>query len=272
MQIKEFHDAEKTGTLSYIVYDEQTLDSVVIDPVLNYDLGSNQISSESFELLVNFIKEHNLNVHYILETHVHADHLSSSQKLKVKFPNAKTAINKNISLVQKTFKKELNLNDNFNTEGQQFDLLLNEGQILKAGSLSIEVLFTPGHTPACSSFLIEKNIFSGDAIFMPDLGTGRCDFPGGSAEQLYNSISNKIYNYPDDYTIYPGHDYPPEGRGLHFKALVGKQKTQNIHLKSDTTKENFIEFRTNRDKTLNPPKFIEPSLKVNLNGGKTDYL
>jgi len=271
MKIQEFHD-KKTGTLSYIVFDQDSLDAIIIDPVLNYDLDSKKISNDSFNEITSFIEYNKLNPLFILETHVHADHLSSSQLLKDRFPAAKTAINKNVSSVQSTFKNELALDSNFNTDGRQFDKLLSDGQKLTAGTLNIEVIFTPGHTPACTSFLIGKNLFTGDALFMPDLGTGRCDFPGGSAELLFNSIKNKIYELPDDYNTYTGHDYPPKNRGLKFKATIKDHKENNIHLMVNTSKDAFVKFRTERDAGLNQPKLITPSLKVNLNGGSTKLL
>lgn len=271
MKIQEFHD-KTTGTLSYIVFDQESLDAIIIDPVLNYTIDSKVISRDSFNELVKFISDHKLNPQLILETHVHADHLSCSQLLKDSFSQAKTAINSNVSAVQSTFKKELALDSNFNTDGRQFDILLNDGQNLTAGTLNIKVIFTPGHTPACTSFLIGENLFTGDALFMPDLGTGRCDFPGGSAELLFDSIKNKIYELPEDLTIYTGHDYPPKTRGLKFKTTIKDQKENNIHLKINTLEEEFVKFRTARDKTLSSPKLISPSLIVNLNAGRTEYL
>jgi glyoxylase-like metal-dependent hydrolase (beta-lactamase superfamily II) len=268
-----------TFTLTYVVYDEATKDAVIIDPVLNYEQAASKVSYESVESLESFIKDNNLNVHYLLETHAHADHLSGAAELKERFPGSKIAINKNITKVQEIFKDLYNMKD-LNPNGEQFDELLDEGQVIIAGSISIEVLFTPGHTPACTTFKIEDNLFTGDALFMPDSGTGRCDFPAGSAKDLFDSISNKIYKFSDDTKIFVGHDYQPNGRELKYQTTVGESKQNNIQLKAQTTENEFTEFRTVRDDSLNAPKLLLPSLQVNIRAGvlpeaednKTSYL
>ena len=169
--------------------------------------------------------------------------------------------------MQKTFARVFNYGDDFDVSGKAFDLLLKDGQVLNAGSLSLKVMFTPGHTPACTSFLIEDALFVGDAMFMPDSGTGRCDFPAGSAESLYDSVQ-KIYSLPDTTRIFVGHDYQPAGRELCFQTSVGQEKAENIQLKGSTSKSEFVEFRTKRDAGLSAPKLLLPSIQVNINAGK----
>lgn len=255
-----------TYTLTYIVYDEMTKDAVVIDPVMDYDPAASKISFESADKVLAFLNSQGLNPHYILETHAHADHLTGASYLRQKIPTAKIAIGKNITKVQEVFKGVFNLR-NLSTDGIQFDLLLDEEEILQAGSISIKTLFTPGHTPACSSYLIEDMIFTGDALFMPDSGTGRCDFPAGSASDLYHSIHEKLYKLPDETKVLVGHDYQPGGRELLFQSTIGESKMKNIQLKEETSKDEYIKFRTKRDETLSAPKLLLPSIQVNINAG-----
>ncbi|MDC1173927.1 MBL fold metallo-hydrolase [Bacteriovoracaceae bacterium] len=265
-QVKHFFD-QATFTLTYVVFDKLTKDCVVIDSVLNYDQASSKTSFESVNELDEFIKSNDLKLHTILETHAHADHLTGAMELKKRYPNAKVAIGKNITLVQETFKGIFNLKD-FNTDGIQFDILLEEGKSFHAGSLEIEVIYTPGHTPACSSYLVNENLFTGDALFMPDYGTGRCDFPMGSAQELYHSIHEKLYQLPDETKFYTGHDYQPNGRKLKFQSTIGESKTSNIQLKKSTSESEFITFREKRDSTLAAPKLLLPSIQVNIHGGR----
>ena len=218
--------------------------------------------------MLNFVTSEQLRVHYILETHAHADHVSGSQVLKSKLPGSKIGIGAKITEVQKVFKDVFNLDSNFKTDGSQFDFLLEEGQQLNAGTLSIETIYTPGHTPACSSYIIGEAVFSGDALFMPDYGTGRCDFPAGSADQLYTSVHEKLYTLPDHYRVFVGHDYMPNGRPLAFESTIGEEKSKNIQLRQETTRNQFIEFRTTRDKTLAAPRLLLPSVQINIDAGK----
>jgi glyoxylase-like metal-dependent hydrolase (beta-lactamase superfamily II) len=240
----------------------------VIDPVLDYDPASSKIWSESAEQIITFARGENLNVHYILETHAHADHLSGSQLLRRAFKGAKIAVGERITVVQQTFKTIFDLTADFPTDGRQFDHLLKDGEVVNAGSLNIEVIFTPGHTPACASYKIGDAVFTGDAIFMPDGGTGRCDFPAGSAKDLYNSISKKLYSLPDETRVFVGHDYQPGGRDVAWETTIGDEKRNNIQLKSTTSEEEFIEFRAARDKTLAAPKLLFQSVQVNIDAGK----
>ncbi|MCB9026288.1 MAG: MBL fold metallo-hydrolase [Bdellovibrionaceae bacterium] len=266
MTVKEFFDPD-TFTLSYIVFDSSTKDSVVIDPVLNYDPKSSTYSLDSVGQLTDFIHENKLTLHYILETHAHADHLSGSQFLKQNFPKAKVAIGENITKVQDLFKNYFNLSEEFKADGSQFDELLVLGKVFYAGSLWFKTLPTPGHTPACCCFLTEGAVFSGDTLFMPDYGTGRCDFPSGSAEDLYESITKQLYTLPDNTIVYVGHDYLPNGRGLKCASTIGDEKRDNIRLKATTKKEEFIRYRETRDAELETPKLLLQSIQTNIRAG-----
>ncbi|MBK07564.1 MAG: MBL fold metallo-hydrolase [Deltaproteobacteria bacterium] len=267
MNIQTFFD-DRTFTLTYVVYDPSTLDAVVIDPVLDYEPSSSKVWEESVEEVIAFLKDKELNLHYVLETHAHADHLSGAQKIKAVFPHAKLGIGANITIVQETFKNIFDLPEDFPTDGRQFDVLFNEGQTVQAGSLSFEIIFTPGHTPACATYRFEDAIFTGDAIFMPDQGTGRCDFPAGSAEDLYQSITEKMYTLPDDTRVFVGHDYQPGGRELKFQSTIAEQKAENVQLPANRSKEEFIKFRTERDATLAAPRLLFHSVQVNVDAGQ----
>ena len=265
MKIQHFFDND-TFTLTYVVWDEQSKDGVIIDPVLDYNPNSGKFSYKSADLHLDFIKKNELKIHYILETHAHADHLSSSVYLKQKLPGAKVAIGAPIKLVQEVFKGVFNMKD-LKTDGSQFDHLLEDNEVVKAGSLSFKVIYTPGHTPACASYLFGENVFTGDALFMPDYGTGRCDFPKGSAEDLYKSISQKLYLLPDSTKYFTGHDYLPNGRELKFQSTIGESKKSNIRLTGSTSKEDFVKFRRERDATLEAPRLLLPSIQVNIAAG-----
>jgi len=267
LTIKEFFDPQ-TWTMTYVVADEKTRDALIIDPVWDYDPASSKVTAESLESVERYVKAHELKVHYILETHAHADHLSGSQPLKEKFPGAKIGIGARITAVQKVFKEVFNLSPDFATDGSQFDLLLTEDSPLQAGSINVKTLFTPGHTPACASYVIGESVFTGDALFMPDYGTGRCDFPAGSADDLYTSIHEKLYQLPDHTKVYTGHDYMPGGRELQFQSTIGEQKLNNIQLKEKTTRAEFVKMRTERDKTLKAPRLLLPSVQVNIDAGR----
>jgi len=264
MKIQEFYDPN-TYTLTFVVFDEATHDAVVIDPVLDYDPGSSQTSTASVDAVSRFIEKEGLKLHYVLETHAHADHLSSSQILKQRY-GAKVAIGARITEVQETFRALFDLGPEFRVDGGQFDKLLADGETVTAGSLAVKVIATPGHTPACVSYLIGDAVFTGDALFMEDYGTGRCDFPRGSAEDLYQSIQ-KLYALPDATRVFVGHDYQPNGRGLRFETTIGKSKRENVQLRADTTREEFVRFRKTRDATLAAPRLLFPSVQVNVNAG-----
>lgn len=264
--VKEFFDSA-TWTLTYVVYDADTRDAVIIDPVWDYDPAASKLSTHSVDIVMQFVKDERLRIHYILETHAHADHVSGSQVLKKHFPEAKIGIGANITKVQKVFKDVFDLAPDFPTDGSQFDILLTEEDILRAGSLEVRTLFTPGHTPACASYVIGETVFTGDALFMPDYGTGRCDFPAGSAADLYESVHNKLYCLPDHYKVYVGHDYQPHGRPLQFESTIGQEKAANIQLNAATRRDEFVAFRTARDLSLSTPRLLLPSVQINIDAG-----
>lgn len=264
--IQPFFD-ERTFTLTYVVYDKDSRDAVVIDPVLDYEPGASAVWTESADQAADFVEEHQLNLHYILETHAHADHLSGARRIQERFPDAEIAIGAKITEVQSLFKDVFNLPDDFPTDGRQFDVLLDDEESFEAGTLTIDVMYTPGHTPACSSYVIDDAVFTGDALFLPDFGTGRCDFPGGSAEDMYDSVTERIYTLPDDYRTFVGHDYQPGGRDVEFQATIADQKENNVFLPADRSREEFVDKRQARDKTLSAPRLLLQSLQVNIDAG-----
>ncbi|TNF00263.1 MAG: MBL fold metallo-hydrolase [Deltaproteobacteria bacterium] len=263
----ETHFHEDTFTLTYIVYDESSKDAVVIDPVLDYNPNSSSFFYDAIDKVQAFLEKESLNLKLILDTHAHADHLSGAQELKKRFPFAPYGIGCEITQVQEVFKGIYNLKE-LKTDGSQFDLLFADGQEMQAGTLKFKVLHTPGHTPACYSYLVEDCLFTGDALFMPDFGTGRCDFPRGSAEDLYNTVHDKLYSLPDETRVFVGHDYQPEGRELKFETSIGESKAQNKQLKASTSKEEFVKFRSERDAVLDAPRLLLPSIQVNIDGAK----
>lgn len=267
MQIKAFFDP-RTSTLTYVVWDPDSRDAVVIDPVLDYDAPASVTFTESVDAVLGFVAEQRLRPHFVLETHAHADHLSGSQRFKEGCPAVRVAIGRRITQVQATFKRLFHLAEDFPTDGSQFDLLLDEGRPLHAGSLTVDTRFTPGHTPACTTHRIGDALFTGDALFMPDSGTGRCDFPGGSAAELYDSITRRIYAEPDRTRIFVGHDYQPGGRELRYETTVGEQKRHNVALSAGTPREQFVAFREARDASLSAPKLLFQSVQVNIDAGR----
>jgi len=250
-----------------VVFDPHTKDAVVIDPVLDYEPRGSQTTTTSVRFVADFIRWNQLNLRYILETHAHADHLSASQYLKREF-SADVVISEEIQVVQETFKQIFNLSDDFRTDGSQFDRLVRDGETLEAGSLSVDIIATPGHTPACVTFEIGDALFTGDALFMPDFGTGRCDFPRGSAEDLYDSVHGKLYALPDETRVFVGHDYQPGNRALAYETTIGESKRNNVQLKAETTKEQFVEFRNQRDSTLQAPALLFQSVQINIDAGR----
>ncbi len=267
MNSEAFFDP-RTSTLTYVVYDPNSKDAVVIDPVLDYDAAASETSTESADAVIAFVEKNDLRVHYVMETHAHADHLSGSQLLKSRFPGSKTVIGKGITKVQEVFKNVFDLPNDFPTDGRQFDILTEEGQTLEAGTVKIRAIFTPGHTPADVTYQIDDALFTGDSLFMPDFGTGRCDFPAGSAKELYHSIHEVLYAFPDETRVFVGHDYQPGGRELRYMTTIGESKRENKHVKADTTEEEFVGFRTERDKRLNAPKLLFQSVQVNVDAGR----
>lgn len=266
ISIKTFYD-DATNTLTYVVSDPATRDAVVIDPVLDYNPIGSKVSDESYQAVVDYIRAHDLQLHYVLETHAHADHLSSSQLFRDDFPGVKVAISERIRGVQQVFKGVYNLDNTFVTDGRQFDYLIEDFEELQAGSLTIRSLPTPGHTPACSSYLIDDAVFTGDALFMPDFGTGRCDFPAGDARVLYRGVTENLYSLPDETRVFVGHDYQPGGREVAWESTIGDEKANNIQLQADTTEDEFVQFREGKDRTLAAPKLIYQSILVNIEAG-----
>jgi glyoxylase-like metal-dependent hydrolase (beta-lactamase superfamily II) len=262
MKIKYFFDQD-TSTFTYIVSDEETRKSAIIDSVLNYNQFSGSTSTASADQLVSYIKENNLKNEWILETHAHADHLTAAQYLKSNI-GGRVAIGKNIIKVAKFWSPIFN--NNIKIDGSDFDKLLQDEEIIKIGNLDLKVMYTPGHTPACCCYLIKDNIFAGDTIFQSYLGTARCDFPGGSARDLYNSIQ-KIYSLPDDYKIYVGHDYPENNNLPNPLITIKEQKEKNTMLSQNINEEQYIKARSKRDKNLPVPKLLLPSIQFNLRAG-----
>lgn len=263
--VDTFYDAA-TYTLTYLVYDDKTKDAIIIDSVRDYEPLASKVSWESAQKILRYIEDKNLKVHYALETHAHADHLSGAPFFREKL-GAQIVIGKPITLVQETFKGVFDLDASFPTDGSQFDVLLGDGDMLQAGSILIKALSTPGHTPACMSYVIDDAVFTGDALFMPDSGVGRCDFPKGSAADLYNSIASKLYQLPDTTRVFVGHDYQPAGRAIAFETTIADSKRENIQLNGGSTQEDFIARRTARDQTLNAPRLLYQSVQVNIDAG-----
>jgi glyoxylase-like metal-dependent hydrolase (beta-lactamase superfamily II) len=263
--VKAFFDPQ-TFTVSYAVWDPQTRDAVIIDPVLDYEPVGSYTYTESIDKVVAFVKAESLKVHYSLETHAHADHLSAGQIVRREL-DAKVAIGSRIAEVQETFKKIFDLPQSFRTDGGQFDALLRPGEAVQAGSLKIDVLATPGHTPACVTYMIGDAVFTGDALFMDDYGTGRCDFPRGSAEAMYESIQ-ALYQLPDQTRVFVGHDYLPDGRPVRYETTIGAEKDHNPQLNAGTARDTFVMMRKRHDAELAAPKLLFQSVQVNINAGR----
>ncbi len=264
MKIQDFYDPD-TYTLTYVVHKPGSREAIVIDPVLDFDPASGKIFDQSVKKVLDYLDKNNLEPVMCLETHAHADHLSGSQVLKKKYPKLVVAISERITAVQKIFTKAFNLEGA--TDGSQFDYLFKDNEEKTIAGLHMREIPTPGHTPACSSYLIEDAVFTGDAIFMPDYGTGRCDFPGGSARSLYRSITQNLYKLPDNTRAFVGHDYQPNGRKLAFETTIGELKEKNIQLNAAVSEEEFVAKREARDKTLKAPRLLLPSIQVNIFAG-----
>ena len=262
-QVHALFDAA-TFTLTYVVWDEATLDAVVIDTVHDFDPATQMVTETSMKKVIQFVDTKKLNVHWVLETHAHADHLSAARGLKQIWPQATWGMSDKMNLVFENFRKAFHWPKELTLAGLGVGRWFADGEEFTAGSLRIQTIHTPGHTPACLTYKIGENLFTGDALFMPDSGTGRCDFPGGSAGHLYDSIWGKLYAFPEHYKIFVGHDYQPGGRPVRFQTTVGEEKSANIHLKASTSRQEFIDFRTKRDATLAAPRLLNPSLDWNL--------
>ena len=263
-KITGFFD-EETSTISYVVYDMTSKKCAVIDSVLDFDFSSGTIDYHNAEKIISFIEKMKLDLEWLIETHVHADHLSASPYIQKKL-GGKIGISEKISDIQNIFGKTFNAGTEFQRDGSQFDRLFKDNDEYKIGSIKCKVINTPGHTPACTAHVIGNSIFVGDTLFMPDLGSARADFPGGDARELYRSIQ-KILSYPDDTLIFVCHDYPPSSRKVEWVTTVGEQKKKNIHVKTSIGEDEFVKVREARDKTLNMPKLIIPSIQVNMRAG-----
>ncbi len=263
-KIKGFFD-EETSTISYVVYDVTSKKCAVIDSVLDFDFSSGTIDYHNAEKIISFIEKMKLDLEWLIETHVHADHLSASPYIQKKL-GGKIGISEKISDIQNIFGKTFNAGTEFQRDGSQFDRLFKDNDEYKIGSIKCKVINTPGHTPACTAHVIGNSIFVGDTLFMPDLGSARADFPGGDARELYRSIQ-KILSYPDDTLIFVCHDYPPSSRKVEWVTTVGEQKKKNIHVKTSIGEDEFVKVREARDKTLNMPKLLIPSIQVNMRAG-----
>ena len=261
--VKAFFDPQ-TWTYTYVVYESKGSACIVIDSVLNYDPKSGRTKTESADEVISFIKDNRLQLEWILETHAHADHLTAAPYIQKKL-GGKIAIGDHIITVQGVFKGVFNLDD-VAVDGSQFDALIKEGESVRFGNLSFKALYVPGHTPACMAYEIGDSIFVGDTLFMPDVGTARCDFPGGSASNLYRSIQS-ILKYPPNTKLYMCHDYPPNGRPPEYQSTVADQKKSNIHVHDGVTEEQFVAMRNKRDAGLEMPVLILPSIQVNIRAG-----
>jgi len=266
MKVHYFYDAP-TFTLTYVVWDEATGDAVVIDPVLDYDPLASRVSTKSVDELLAFVAANSLTVRASLETHAHADHLSAGQVLKEKL-GAPVGIGRGISAVQSVFGPVFEMPESFAKDGSQFDIQLADGETYLAGSLAVKALATPGHTPACVSYQIGDAVFTGDALFIEDYGTGRCDFPAGSAKALYRSVHEVLYALPDETRVFVGHDYPPAGRPVRAETTIGASKRANVQLRAETDEATFVAFREARDATLAAPRLLYPSVQVNIDAGR----
>ena len=263
-KVTPFFD-EVSNTVTYVVADPETGQCAVIDPVLDYDLAAGRTSTTSVDVVIEFIEANKLSLDIVLETHVHADHLSAAPVLKQRL-QAKTAIGDHITTIQDVFTGIFNLDD-VATDGSQFDVLLADGDTFPIGNIEAKVVHTPGHTPACVTFVIGDAAFVGDTLFMPDFGTARCDFPGGDAEALYDSIQ-EIFRLPNETRLFMCHDYKAPGRDEYaWETSVDEQRQNNIHIHDGITKQEFAAFRTGRDSQLGVPKLIIPSIQVNIRAG-----
>jgi len=264
--VTAFFDAA-TNTVSYVVKDPTSNKCAIIDTVLDFDYSSGSTDTKSADEIIDFVKDNGLEPVWLLESHVHADHLSAAPYIQEKL-GGKIGIGAEISTVQDTFGKVFNEGTEFQRDGSQFDGLFVEGDMIKVGNMDINILHTPGHTPACMTYVMGNCAFVGDTMFMPDFGTARCDFPGGSAEMLYNSIQ-KILALPDDTRIFVGHDYKAPGRDEYaWETSVAKQKAYNVHIGAGKDAVDFIKMRTERDSQLSMPKLIIPSIQVNMRAGQ----
>ena len=255
-----------TSTVTYVVYEKPGSACAIIDSVLDYDPKSGRTKHTSADKVVDFVKTNQLKVEWLLETHAHADHLSAAPYLKEQL-GGKTAIGDHIGGVQKVFKGIFNMEADFKADGSQFDHLFKDGESIPVGGLVGHTMYVPGHTPACVAYQFGDAVFVGDTMFMPDVGTARCDFPGGDAKTLFAS-TRKILSLPPETRLFMCHDYPPNGRPVTFKATVAEQRAKNIHVHDGISEAQFVELRTKRDETLDMPVLILPAVQINIRAGE----
>lgn len=263
-QVTGFFD-ETTNTISYVVKDPDSMSCAVIDSVMDIDYAAGQITYQHADSMIAFIKDNKLSLEWLIETHVHADHLSAAPYIQQQL-GGDIGISEKITVVQETFGKVFNEGTEFQRDGSQFDSLFKDGDTYQIGGMVAHVIATPGHTPACMVHVMGNATFTGDTLFMPDGGSARVDFPGGDAGQLYDSIQT-ILALPDDMRLFMCHDYGPNGREIQWETTVGEEKANNIHVGGGKSREEFVKFRTERDAQLAMPKLIIPSLQVNMRAG-----
>lgn len=264
-EVKAFFD-EATNTITYVVKDPNSNACAIVDSVMDIDYAAGRISYESADEVIQYVKDNNLTVEWLLETHVHADHLSAAPYIQQEL-GGKIGIGDKITVVQDTFGKVFNEGTEFQRDGSQFDKLFQDGDEFTIGGMPAFTMHTPGHTPACMVHVIGDAAFVGDTLFMPDGGSARADFPGGDAGELYDSIQ-KVLALPDETRLFMCHDYGPNGRDIQWETTVAEEKEHNIHVGQGKTKEEFVKFRTERDAQLEVPKLIIPSLQVNMRAGE----
>jgi glyoxylase-like metal-dependent hydrolase (beta-lactamase superfamily II) len=255
-----------TWTVSYVVYEAPGSACAIVDPVLDYDPKSGRTSTASAGRIAAFVREQGLSVAWILETHAHADHLSAAAWLRGEL-GGRIGVGRAITDVQEVFKGLFHLDDEFRADGSQFDHLFGDGERFRAGSLEFEAVSMPGHTPACMAYRVGDAVFVGDTLFMPDVGTARCDFPGGDARTLYRSV-RKLLALPPQTRLFMCHDYPPAGREPQWESTVAAQRAGNIHIHDGVSEDDFVAMRTARDATLDMPNLILPSIQVNIRAGR----
>jgi glyoxylase-like metal-dependent hydrolase (beta-lactamase superfamily II) len=255
-----------TATVTYIVHAGPGTSCAIIDSVLDYDPKSGRTRTASADKVIDYVTANRLVVEWILETHAHADHLTAAPYLKNRL-GGKIAIGQQITAVQRVFKDIFNLENEFRADGSQFDVLLKDGEAFQIGQLSATVIAVPGHTPACVAYQIGDTVFAGDTIFMPDVGTARCDFPGGDAKTLYASV-RKLLSLPPETRLFMCHDYPPKTRTVTFETTVAEQRAKNIHVHDGISEAQFVEMRSQRDATLDMPMLILPAVQINIRAGE----
>jgi glyoxylase-like metal-dependent hydrolase (beta-lactamase superfamily II) len=255
-----------TWTVTYVVHNGTGSAAAIIDSVLDYDPKSGRTRTTSADKVIDYVMAQGLKVQWILETHAHADHLSAAHYLKQKL-GVKIAIGDQITRVQRVFKGIFNLEPEFRMDGSQFDVLLKDGEAFRIGDLTASVIAVPGHTPACVAYQVGDAVFVGDTMFMPDVGTARCDFPGGDAKTLYASV-RKLLSLPPDTRLFMCHDYPPNNRPVAFETTVAEQRAKNIHVHDGISEAQFVEMRTKRDATLEMPVLILPAVQINIRAGE----